>query len=58
MQNTLLLKLFSFWLSEVKDVFLSFPETAEELLALLYKFSLNQDYAQLLKTHKVTKSVL
>lgn len=58
MQNILVLKLFSFWLTEVKDVFLSFPQTAEELLSLLYKFSLNHDYAQLLKTHKVAKSVM
>lgn len=58
MQNILLLKLFSFWLMEVRNSFAIFPEVGEELLALLYKLSLNKDYSQLLRSHKIMKNVL
>lgn len=58
MQNILLLKLFNFWLSEVKNSFTVFPEVGEELLALLYKLSLSPSYAQLLRTHKLMKNII
>ena len=58
MQNVLLLKLFNFWLAEVKNSFSVFPEVGEELLALLHKLSLSPSYAQLLKTHKLMKNIV
>lgn len=58
MQNIILLKLFSFWLAEVRNSLVIFPEVAEEFLTLLYKLSLNKDYSQLLRTHKIMKNVI
>ena len=58
MQNILLLKLFSFWFSEVQNSFNLYPEVAEELLALLYKMSLSPSYVNLLKNHKVMKNII
>lgn len=58
MQNVLLLKLINYWFSEVANSFTGFREVGEELLALLYKLSLCSGYAQLLKSHKVMKSII
>lgn len=58
MQNILLLKLFNFWLSEVKDSFSVFPEVGEELLALLQKLAMSPSYAQLLRTSKLMKNII
>lgn len=58
MQNILLLKLFSFWFAEVRNSFAIFPQVGEELLALMYKLSLNNNYSQLLKNHKIMKNIM
>lgn len=58
MQNVLLLKLINYWFSEVANSFTGFREVGEELLGLLYKLSLCNGYAQLLKSHKVMKCII
>lgn len=57
MQNTLLLKVLYFWFEEVKESFAAFPEVFEELMALLYKLSLNRIYSEMLSNHKILKVV-
>lgn len=58
MQNTLLLKLLYFWFAEVKESFTAFTDVVGELLAVLYKLSLNKNYGELLSNHKILKAVL
>ena len=52
------LKLFTFWFSEVRNSFAVFPDVGEELLSLLYKLSLNPNYAQLMRGSKILANII
>lgn len=41
----------------MKESFAAFPEVFEELMALLYKLSLNRIYSEMLSNHKILKVV-